>query len=390
MMKEKTRSISVYVHFPYCIRKCRYCDFVSFPCGVDSKYPVDMCDYFVREVDAWCRNLPIAGRVVKSIYFGGGTPSLMHPEWVERIIMKICEKFSVSNDVEITLEVNPATVNENKISDFRLAGVNRISLGMQSLSDEQLQFLGRVHNVVQAMETLGYVCKYFNNVSCDFIYAIPNQTLNEWQEELEKIVALGVPHLSLYQLIIEHGTPLYRQVNKGTVFPVSEIVAEKMFRWTNKRMAKVCPQYEVSNYAVNNDMQSKHNINYWVGGDYIGIGVCAAGRIYDIDGGKLWQSENPKTVDKWCSMIKDGCVSAKSISKHVRAKELLIMGLRQVCGINFSVFKENCGVDFQKVVDMKMVNRLIEAKMLVLNKNGIRVTRNGMNVLDAILREIVV
>ena len=390
MQKSKTRPISIYVHFPYCVRKCRYCDFISFPCGFGAKFPDDICDYYVREICAWCRGLPVAGRNVTSIYFGGGTPSLMSPEWVERIVNVVCENFSVSDDVEVSLEVNPATVNETKVADFRLAGVNRISLGVQSLDDERLRFFGRIHNVAQAMETLEYVRKYFDNVSCDFIYATPNQTLEKWADELEKIIALGVPHLSLYQLIVERGTPLARQVKLGDVVPVSECMAGQMFRLTNSRMAKVCPQYEVSNYAVCRDMQSRHNVNYWVGGDYLGIGVGAAGRVYDDVKQKLWQSVNPNTVDKWCRMIDEERLSVKPISKRVRAEELLIMGLRQVCGISFSEFFANCGVEFERVVNMDRVRALAMAKMIVLKKNGVRVSRKGLNVLDAILREIVV
>ena len=408
------RKLSIYIHFPYCVRKCRYCDFVSFPCGgmgagvpvlatgaVCSAsdisagvgitgFPLDLCDYYVREVENYAKVDGVGGRCVTSIYFGGGTPSLMPVEWVERILDAVCRNFVVEDAAEVTLEVNPATVNEMKVRDLREAGVNRISIGMQSLCDERLKFLGRIHSVGQALETLGWVKRYFSNISCDFIYAVPGQSLAEWQMELEDIVALGVPHLSLYQLIVERGTPLCRQVVRGEVKPVAERVAERMFRWTNRRLKLVgCGQYEVSNYSVSG-MKSRHNVNYWVGGDYLGIGVSAAGRVYDDVTGKLWQSANPKSMSGWCDMVRNGRTNLRPISKRVRAEELVIMGLRQIAGINFSEFSSNCGMDFWRVVNREKVESLVRGGLIILKNSGIRLSAKGMCLLDAILREIVV
>ncbi len=375
------RKISIYLHFPFCIRKCNYCDFVSYPClgGVDN-----LTEFYIKEIELYSKI--VGKRKVSSIYFGGGTPSLMQPEWIELIIQKIYMLFDVEDDCEITLEVNPKTVDEKKIKDFFIAGVNRLSVGIQSLDDEELKFLGRVHSAKDALDTLDFARKYFENISCDFIYALPSQTLEIWQKNLDNIMSLGLNHLSLYQLIVEPKTPLYKWVRSGNVVPVNEKVALSMFEYTNKVLKNITPQYEISNYA-RKGFESRHNLNYWNGGDYLGIGISASGRIFD--GTKFFISENPITVDEWIKNVSCETLSLKSLSKKVRAKELLIMGLRKNRGINFSEFNKNSLISFDEIVDMGKVLNLVKQKFLILSKSGIKLSVRGRNLLDAILREII-
>ncbi len=345
---------------------------------------MDLSESYLKELNL-CRE-KFGRKKISSIYFGGGTPSLMSVEMLEQILERIFSFYDVDDDVEITLEANPKTVNEKKIKDFYLAGVNRLSLGIQSLDDDELKFLGRVHNVDDAMETLDIANKYFSNVSADFIYALPNQSFEKWQKNLEKIINLDVKHLSLYELIIEPKTPLYSSVKKGVVKPILEDVAKKMYEYTNSFLKGKFPQYEISNYAKKG-FESRHNLNYWNGGDYIGIGVSASGRIFD--GKKHFISENPKTISLWQKNIDDGILPIKTLPKKRRAEEMLIMGLRKNKGIKFSEFEKNSGVDFFDIVEMKKFQNMVSKKFLIVSESGVRASVKGRNVLDAIIREII-
>lgn len=375
------QKISIYLHFPFCLKKCNYCDFVSYPCLGDV---ADLSDYYIRELEFYSKF--VGRRLVSSIYFGGGTPSLMSPEMIEKIIEKIYSNFDVADDVEITLEVNPKTVNEAKLRGFFTAGVNRLSIGIQSFDDDELRFLGRVHSAGDAYNCLDMARKYFDNISCDFIYALPNQMFEKWCANLEKIKALDVKHLSLYELIIEPKTPLFNMVKSGKILPVNERLAGKMFEYTNKTLRHIFPQYEISNYGKVG-FESRHNLNYWNGGDYLGIGVSASGRIC-LDG-KFFITENPVSVDEWKKNIDLGALAVRPLSRKKRAEELLIMGFRKNRGIDFAEFKQNSHCDFFDVVNEDKVNILVVQKYLLLSKRGIRTSVRGRSVLDAILREIV-
>ncbi len=372
---------SIYIHFPYCLKKCNYCDFVSFPCG---KGVPDLTQIYFKELDLYYQKFGLKN--ISSIYFGGGTPSLMSVDMVEKILEKIYTLYHIEKDCEITLEVNPKTVDEKKLCDFQLSGINRLSLGIQSFDDDELKFLGRVHNSNDAVHTLELARKYFKNISCDFIYALPNQTMEKWQQSLEKILLLDVEHLSLYQLIFEPKTPFYSFLKSGKITPISESLSKKMYEYTNKILKPKFPQYEISNYAKK-DFESRHNLNYWNGGDYIGIGVSASGRIFD--GKKHFISENPKTVSEWKNNIENNILSIKTLSAKKRAEEMLIMGLRKNKGINFTEFKQNSSINFFDIVDSKKLNNMVDKKFLILNNLSIRTSVKGKSVLDAVIREII-
>lgn len=375
------RKNSIYIHFPYCLRKCNYCDFVSFPCGENVP---DLMEYYLKEIEFYQQKF--GRKKISSIYFGGGTPSLMSSNVIEAIIEKIYRLYDVDDDVEITLEVNPKTVSDKKLSEFYKVGINRLSIGVQSFDDDELRFLGRIHSSDDAVECIESAKKYFENISCDFIYALPNQSLEKWQKNLEKITKLDVKHLSLYELIIEPKTPLWLWVKNGKIKPISESVAKKMYEWTNHFLRDKFPQYEISNYAKKG-FESRHNLNYWNGGDYIGIGVSASGRIFD--GAKHFISENPKNIDEWKKNIDDGILPIKPLSKKKRAEEMLIMGLRKNNGIKFSEFKQNSGVDFFDMVDVQKFQNMVEKKFLILCESSVRTSVKGRTLLDAIIREII-
>ena len=378
------QSVSIYIHFPFCLSKCNYCDFISFPVCNDDYNFNNILSVYLKEIEQY-KSL-LGNRNVKSIYFGGGTPSIAPVYFIEKIILFIYKNFNISDDVEITLEVNPATVNKEKMYGFYCSGVNRISIGIQSLNKENLKFLGRVHSVSDAFYTLELASNYFDNISCDFIYALPGQTLHDWQMELLQISSLPAQHLSLYQLIIEPKTVLYNMMKKSKFFPINEKVAVNMFEYTNKFLKKTFQQYEISNYSKIG-FESRHNLNYWNGGDYIGIGVSAAGRI-KIDN-RFYFTENHKTVSKWSEQILSDGIILKNISKKNRAKELIIMGLRKNKGINFNDFFYNIGFDVWKILNKNLVLRFVNEKLLILTKSYIRASVKGRNILDTIIKEII-
>ena len=377
--------ISIYIHFPFCIKKCNYCDFISFPVGCDNSFFDDnLFKLYLSEISLYKDIL--SNRIISTIYFGGGTPSLIPSIYIEKILLYIYKNFKVIDNPEITLEVNPKTVDRQKLQAFYTAGINRLSIGIQSFDDKELQFLGRIHNSHDAFITLEYAGLYFNNISCDFIYALPDQSFLKWKQNLNKIKNLPVSHLSLYQLIIEPKTPLYNQVKTGKIKPIDDDLAIKMFEYTNKFLKYTFPQYEISNYAKSG-YQSRHNLNYWNGGDYIGIGVSAVSR-FKLDN-KFYGVDNEKRLNLWQNRVTKNIIPFYKISKIKRAKELLIMGLRKNSGINILQFNFITGTDFWNIVDKNKVLNLCKMKFLHLSKTTLTPLLKGLNILNTIIEQIV-
>ena len=365
------KKIAIYIHIPFCIKKCNYCDFISFP--ICNNYDENLLSYYIKELGLY-RNL-IGNRQVETIYFGGGPPSLMSVDFISQIIIYIYKNFSVVTNPEITLEVNPKTVDAQKLNDFYVAGINRLSIGIQSFNDNELLFLGRIHNSYDAKRTIELATKYFDNINCDFIYALPDQNFKTWQNSLLEISKLPVQHLSIYQLIIEPKTPIFNDVKKGIVKPINDNLAIKMFEYTNRFLKKTFPQYEISNYAKLG-YQSRHNLNYWDGGDYIGIGVGAVSRFKLDD--KFYCVDNEKKLSLWQNRVTKNIIPFYKISKIKRAKELLIMGLRK-----------NSGIDILHIVDKNRVLNFCKMKFLHLSKTHLKTLIKGRNILNTIIEQIV-
>lgn len=256
--------LSVYIHWPYCLSKCPYCDFFSkVDKHVDQK---QIIDGYLDDLN-WYHDLT-AKQTVQSIFFGGGTPSLIEPQYIEKVINHIFKLWPTTKQVEISLEANPNTNRPNLFADLRLAGINRLSLGIQALNDKDLKFLGRTHNLSRALHAVDEVTRLFDNHSADLIYARPGQTAEAWKQELNQISELGLKHLSLYQLTIEEGTFFAR---KG-IKPMDDEPAAELYALTQEFLAtKGYPQYEVSNFA-HPGYESIHNLAYWRGQNYLGIG----------------------------------------------------------------------------------------------------------------------
>ena len=373
--------LGLYVHYPFCKKKCPYCDFNSHI----RKNPIDVEQYinaYIRDLEKTANR--INSKPLTSIFFGGGTPSLMPAIMVEKIIDKANELFGFTNDIEITLEANPTSVESKKFNDFKIAGVNRVSLGVQSLNDNALHYLGREHNSAEALQAVEIAQKHFSRWSFDMIYCRPNQTIEQWQLELSKAVKNIGGHISLYQLTIEDGTVFKRLFDKGEIVMPNDELSADMYVFTNNYLSELgYDAYEVSNYAISGD-ESKHNKLYWSYDDYIGIGAGAHGRITDIYGDKYGTAchSNP---EKW---LKDNSYFENAIiDKKEQAIETMLMGLRLKDGVSEKKIKSITGVGFEYVLDMKRLKIVID-KGLIEFEERLKTTEKGRLTLNSVLSYI--
>ena len=356
--------LSVYIHWPYCLSKCPYCDFFSkVDKHVDQK---QIIDGYLDDLN-WYHDLT-AKQTVQSIFFGGGTPSLIEPQYIEKVINHIFKLWPTTKQVEISLEANPNTNRPNLFADLRLAGINRLSLGIQALNDKDLKFLGRTHNLSRALHAVDEVTRLFDNHSADLIYARPGQTAEAWKQELNQISELGLKHLSIYQLTIEEGTFFAR---KG-IKPMDDEPAAELYALTQEFLAtKGYPQYEVSNFA-HPGYESIHNLAYWRGQNYLGIGPAAHGRIKTTD--KIYASTHHRQLEE--------------LTPQERAEELIIMGLRIREGINKENFRRQCGLELTGFVNDKARQSLIRQKLLFEDKHSLRTANRGFLLLNKIIEEL--
>jgi oxygen-independent coproporphyrinogen-3 oxidase len=372
----------IYIHWPFCLSKCPYCDFNSHV-----RERIDEPRWqaaLLAELDHYAA--ATAGRTVDSIFFGGGTPSLMPPETAAALIERIRRGWRLSEDAEITLEANPTSVEAGRFRAFRTAGVNRVSLGLQALDDASLRFLGRRHSRDEALEALGVARAEFRRVSFDLIYARPGQTAESWSQELERAIALAGEHLSLYQLTIESGTAFATAHARGDFTLPDEDDAAALYELTEARLAAAgLPGYEVSNYARPGG-ESRHNLVYWRYGDYLGIGPGAHGRL-TLGGEKrgLRQKRAPET---WLAAVEaqgHGAEEDFSLTRNERVREALMMGLRLAEGVPIARIEREGDDDLDALIDRDGLDTLIEAGFLTCDPAILRATPAGRQRLNAVL-----
>lgn len=347
--------ISIYVHWPFCLAKCPYCDFNSHVrATIDEEA---MAAALLQEINHYADL--VGRREVKSIFFGGGTPSLMSAKTVEGVLSRIEEKLGFSENIEITLEANPTSVEAAKFSDFSGAGVNRVSIGIQALNSEDLKALGREHSVDEALEAINLSQKYFKRSNFDLIYARMGQTTSEWEKELNAAIKMANGHLSLYQLTIEQGTPFYGQWRQGKLVIPDEDVSAEMYDLTNQICAdRGYPIYEVSNYARFGE-ESRHNLTYWKYNDYIGIGAGAHGRI--SYGGHTYSTVQNKKPETWLKAVQKNGHATKEMTKlsqREMAEEMIMMGLRLSEGISKAEFEKRIGKPIEDFIQTDQVEQL--------------------------------
>ncbi len=372
----------LYIHWPFCEAKCPYCDFNSHVAARVDQHRWSRA--FLSEIARIGSLTP--GRILNSVFFGGGTPSLMDPETVDGLIAAIRRTWPVANDLEITLEANPTSVEAGRFSAYREAGVTRLSMGLQALNDRDLKRLGRLHSAAEGRAAFDIARRIFCCVSFDLIYARQYQTLTDWRAELREAVCMSVDHLSLYQLTIEDGTSFGKRHAAGTLrgLPPEPAAADMYFETQEICEAAGMPAYETSNHAAP-DAQCLHNLIYWRGGDYAGIGPGAHGRL-TLDGIR-YATEAARAPGAWLVDVergRDGTMAQDALSRADRAIELLLMGLRLAEGIRTTRLM-SLGVSENELHH----GGLEEGGFVSYVDGRIRVTAKGRPLLDSILRAIV-
>lgn len=352
-MNMNQKPFSIYIHWPYCLSKCPYCDFASCPTSfIDEK---NLWSGYNRDI----LSLP-EGRPVHSIFFGGGTPSLMSSDLCFQLLDLIRSRHPIEKNCEITMEANPDAISLSKMQDFLKAGVNRLSIGVQSLREKDLRFLGRRHTKETAIYRVLEAKEIFPEINMDLIYARPNQTPDEWKTELEEALSLGLTHYSLYQLSIEPETPF----EKKGIMPANEETATLLYCLTDDIMTKSgIPAYEVSNYAVKGH-ECQHNLAYWRTNDYAAVGPAAHGRI------DMWAIQNPVNVSEW--LQKGG--SKTKLSKKEKQTERIMMGIR--------LRQEGCLIDD---ISQQAMNEAILRHWAYKQKEKLIPTRDGILMLNQLI-----
>jgi putative oxygen-independent coproporphyrinogen III oxidase len=378
--------LALYIHWPFCKSKCPYCDFNSHVrAGIDE----------ARWRAALLKDLGhYAGltgrRSVTSIFFGGGTPSLMAAETVASVLERAAALWPLAPDVEITLEGNPTSVEAAGFRDFRSAGVNRVSLGVQALEDGALKFLGRGHDVKEALKALEVARRSFERFSFDLIYARPSQTVADWERELDRAVALAGEHLSVYQLTIEAGTAFAPAHARGDFVLPDEETQAALYETTLDRLAAAgLPAYEISNHA-RPGAECRHNLVYWRYGDYVGVGPGAHGRL-TLDGARVATRQH-RAPETWIEAVESrghGGEEPIALSPSEQRDELLMMGLRLAEGIPRARFRERLGLDFESALDPGRMAALIEAGFLQLDSERLVATSAGRQRLNAVLGQLI-
>jgi oxygen-independent coproporphyrinogen-3 oxidase len=373
----------IYVHWPFCAAKCPYCDFNSH---VRAKIEEDVwVDGILRELEhvaAWQRD---ERPMVDTIFFGGGTPSLMSGKAVGAVIDKIARLWRMANDVEVTLESNPASVEAQRFADYRAAGINRVSLGVQALNDKDLKMLGRLHDAAEAKAALALAMKNFERVSLDLIYARPYQTEAQWCEELRETLAFGTEHLSLYQLTIEPATPFATLARTGALKPLDDDRAAGLYDITQEMTeAAGHPAYEISNHA-RLGAESRHNLLYWRYGAYAGVGPGAHGRL-DI-GGKRIATVTEKLPERWqqnVSRLGHGIVEESTVANDEAAREHLLMNLRLSEGIDLAAYRARWNTE----PNAQRIEELSQDGFLRVENGRLFATPKGRLVLNRLIVEI--
>jgi len=377
------QAFGVYVHWPFCLSKCPYCDFNSHVrhAAIDEDR---FARAFAREIETTAART--GKRDVTSIFLGGGTPSLMRPETVGLVLDAIGKHWRVAREVEVTLEANPTSVEATRFAGYRAAGVNRVSLGVQALNDASLKELGRLHTAREALDAVAIARKSFERYSFDLIYARPDQTPSMWSDELALAIKEAAEHLSLYQLTIEEGTPFFGLHAAGKLKTPNEAVARALYDVTQDVCARHgLPAYEISNHA-RQGAECRHNLVYWRGAEYAGIGPGAHGRL-DIDGVRH-ATATEKRPEAWLMRVEasgHGVTIDDALNREERADEFLLMGLRLAEGIDPKRYAALSG----RALDERRIDILREEGAIIVDADGrLRVTRSGFPVLDAVVADL--
>ena len=376
---------ALYIHWPFCASKCPYCDFNSH---VRDRIDIDLWKTVLFRDMQYEAARPVSAPIgpLKAIFFGGGTPSLMPASLVADLLNEAERLWGFSSDIEITLEANPSSVEAAKFAELALAGVNRVSLGIQSFDDETLKFLGRLHGSDEAKEALATAQKHFARTSFDLIYALPRQTAEQWEQALAYALSLGTEHMSLYQLTIEPQTRFATDVRRGVFDPLEDDPAADLFVMTREMAAHAgLPAYEISNHAQPG-AESRHNLTYWRYQDYAGIGPGAHGRRA---GKAVLRRKKPENYLASFDKQPHGISEERDLTRAEQASEALLMGLRLTEGIDLSALEARFDIPTKALLNRDKLSLHADLGLLRIEGSKIQVTDAGMVVLDGLLGEIV-
>ena len=385
------KELELYVHIPFCVRKCAYCDFLSAP--ADTQERTLYIDALTEEIRA--RKNDFNAYRVSTIFLGGGTPSILEGDDSARIFRALQENFDISDDAEITMEVNPGTVTEEKAASWRKSGVNRLSIGLQSADDRELKMLGRIHTYREFLDTWKIVREAgFENVNVDLISATPGQNLRSWSETLRKAADLGPEHISAYSLIIEEGTPFYERYgdgsgedeDKGNHLPPlpDEDTEREMYKATEKILAEYgYHRYEISNYSKTG-YECRHNLGYWERKEYLGLGLGASSLISEC------RFHNTADMGKYLRLYEnagtDICEDIEHLSVEDQMEEFMFLGLRKTVGISVDDFRKAFGKEIREVYGEQM-RKLEEQRLIEYSGNRVRLTERGTDISNYVFSE---
>ena len=374
------KDLGLYIHIPFCVKKCAYCDFLSWSGDKDQK------EEYVRDLEQEIRSYKTfaADYQVSTVYFGGGTPSILETGQIERIMGALRQTFRIEKKAEITLEMNPGTARKEKLKAYRQLGINRLSIGIQSVKNENLKLLGRIHTYEDFLESYHIAREAgFDNISGDLISSLPGQTLEAWKEELEILMKTPLEHLSVYQLIIEEGTEFYKRYGEHEELLPDEETSREIYLWTGKYLKKQgFGQYEISNYA-RPGRESRHNLRYWERKDYLGLGLGAASMIRNM------RMSNTRDWGKY----RIGCRDPRKIREEVefleeprQMEEFMFLGLRKIRGVSRKEFRRIFGKDLDLVYE-KTLKKYLENGMLQEKGDRIFLSEEGILVSNQIFAD---
>ena len=390
----KTKNMGLYIHIPFCKSKCKYCDFISY------SNKEHLIDRYVKCVKYEIRDIGISNLHdykegkddlinVKTIYIGGGTPSVIDSKYIKEIINEIKQNIRIDDDVEITLEVNPGTVNEEKLRDYREAGINRLSIGLQSTNNNTLKRMGRIHTYEEFLNTYSLARKIgFNNINVDLMLALPEQTMVELIDGVGRVVNLNPEHVSIYSLILEEGTKLYKEVEEENKYELPDDDLERKMYWKTKEMLEKAgfTHYEISNFAKKG-FESKHNLSYWNQEEYIGVGAAAHSYSNNV------RYSNIDSVEEYISNYKNGkdidnLVFHEKQNQESKMKEYMILKKKKKEGVNIDTFK-NKFIQSPLYLFRQEIDKLIREKLIVVDGNFIRLTDRGLDLANLVWEEFV-
>lgn len=379
------KELGIYIHIPFCKKKCDYCDFVSFS-GATLKAQDSYIQALLDEIE----NAPNVGEyLVTTIYIGGGTPSYINPEHIQKLMEKIVEKFYVTEKAEVTIEVNPGTVDDVKLKSYKASGINRLSIGLQTTNDKMLKKIGRIHTYEDFLDTYIEARKAgFKNINVDLMLALPEQTLDEVMDSAKRIVNLNPEHVSIYSLILEEGTPLYEKAKSGKLKLVDEDIERRMYWETNNLFRRYgYNHYEISNYSKSG-YESKHNVNCWKQEEYIGFGLNA----HSYFNGKRYT--NTSDIDEYIKNInakkysKNIIVEEENREKEQIMKEYMMLGLRRIEGVSISEFQRKFATNPLFYFSIQM-DALQKKELIEVDLDNIKLTKKGLDFANIVFQEFV-